>query len=238
MVTYVEFTERLARGQLKNTSAVEDTNLGEIVPDYEATILNLTNQGLVDMTTRMPLIKKLIDLTFVEDQAEYALDNGAAAYLDASLTEAFVPETFVKVLDIYDSTGDLYVPSAGTRYQPNSGGHITSPNFNTLRFSAAYRDSTKTATYIGPKVRVQYQAMHVAITDDADVLNLPPSLVIALQYFVASQYIADMGGKEHTNRGDGYYAMYLRAVGEDVILNTSGTSEVEEHDRFTDNGFV
>jgi len=229
MLTYIQFAERLARGQLKNTSAVDETNLGEICPDYTATILNLTNQGLLDITTRLPLIKKLVDLTFVTDQYVYPLVV-AGAYLDTTTNDldAFVDETFVKVLDVYDADG--------TRYQPNTGGHITTPTYNSLRFSADYRDSTK-SVYIGPKVRIQYQAKHLEI-DDSENIDLPPNMIAALQLFVASQYISDMGSKEHVQRGDGYYALYLRQVGEDVINNTSGTSEVEEHDRFTDNGFV
>ncbi len=236
-ITYALFAERLARGQLKNTAAVDETNLGEICPDYAATILSLTNQGLVDITTRMPLIRKLIDLTFVADQFVYPLNDATALYLDDSLTEEFVEEAFVKVLDIYDSTGDLYQPSKGTRYQPNTGGHITTPTFDSLRFSFAYMDPTDSA-YIGPKIRIQYQAKHLEIIADDDIISLPPNLVTALQLYVAAQYISDMGGKDQISRGDGYMALYLRHVGEDILQNTSGTSEVEEVSRFEDNGFV
>lgn len=229
MITYAQFMEQLARGQLKNTSAVEQTNLGEICPDYQATVLTLTNQGLVDITTRLPLIRKLIDLTFVADQSEYPLDDGSAAYLDDSLTEAFIEEAFVKLLDVYDSDG--------RRYQPNTGGHITSPKFNSVRFSDAYMDADDTS-YIGPKVRLQYQAKHLTIVGDDDEITLPPNLVTALQLYVASQYLIDMGGKEVMARGDGYYALFLRYVVEDVVSNISGTSEVEEDPRFLDAGFV
>ena len=237
-IAYSLFAERLARGQLKNTAAVEETNLGEICPDYAATILSLTNQGLVDISTRLPLIRKLIDLTFVTDQFVYPLNDASALYLDDSLTETFVEEAFVKVLDIYDSTGDLYLPSAGKRYEPNTNGHITTPTFDSIRFSAAYIDPDNSA-YIGPKIRIQYQAKHLEITADDDIISLPPNLVAALQLYVAAQYISDMGGKEQIARGDGYMALYLRHVGEDVLLNTSGTSEVENQtDRFTDSGWV
>lgn len=225
MITYIEFMERLARGNLKNTSAVEATNLGEICPDYHATILNLTNQGLVELTTRLPLIRQLVDLTFVDDQFAYPLVNGAS-YLDTTDLADFENDGFVKVLDIYDANGK--------RYQPNTGGHIITPTFNTLRFTAAIMSEV---TGIGPKVRIQYQAKHLPIAEDGEI-DLPPNLLAALQFFVASQYLSDMGGKEHMVRGDNYYAMFLRHVTEDVVLNTSGTSEVEEDMRFVDNGFV
>jgi hypothetical protein len=228
-ITYVKFAERLARGQLKNTSAVDNTNLGEICPDYVATVHNLTNQGLIDITTKLPLIRKLVDLTFVTDQARYDLTNGAG-YLDTTDLDPFVDAAFVKVLDVYNADG--------RRYQPNTGGHITTPVYNSVRFSAAYRDP-EDSLYIGPKIRIQYHAKHAELTDPStDVIDIAPNMVMALQLFVASQYISDMGGKEMVERGDGYLALYLRAIGEDVVANTSGTSDVEETSRFEDAGFV
>lgn len=227
MVTYVEFAERLARGQLKNQAAVENTNLGEICPDYTATILSLTNQGLVDISTTLPVVRKLVDLTFVDDQFQYPLVAGAN-YLDTTGLEPFLDDAFVKVLDVYDAEGK--------RYQPNTGGHITTPVFNSIRFSAAFMNPLDTL-YIGPKIRIQYQAKYVTITEDGSI-DLPPNLIIALQLWVAARYFSDMGGKEHALVGDNYYAMFLRQVAEDEVRNTSGTSEVEEDPRFYDAGFV
>lgn len=224
MVTYVDFAEQLARGPLKNTSAVEETNLGEICPDYTATILSLTNQGLVEISTRLPIIRKLIDLTFVDDQHVYPLIvANLGVFLNADDTDPFLADSFVKVLEIFDADG--------IRYQPNTEGHIITPTFDTLRFTTSIMED------IGPKVRVQYQAKYVTIDKDGSI-NLPPNLVIALQHFVAGLYIMQMGGKEHTAMGDNLYAMFLRQVSEDEIRNTSGTSEVEEDTRFYTNGFV
>ncbi len=228
MVTYTQFVERLTRSQLKNTPAADNTNLGELCPDYAATILNLTNRGLVDITSRQPLIKKLVDLTFVDDQFSYPMVV-AGDYLDTTGLDAFVDDAFVKVLDVYDADG--------RRYQPNSGGHITTPVYNVVRFTAAMMDET---TGIGPKVRLQYQAKHLEIgtDDEANEILIPPNMIEALQLYVASMYISDMGGKDNIARGDGYFALYLRHVAEDIEFNTSGTSEVEEDPRFLDAGFV
>jgi len=225
MVTYVKFMEQLARGPLKNTPAVENTNLGEICPDYVDSVLDLTNQGLVDITTRLPLRRELVDLTFVDDQYLYPLVV-AAAYLSTTGLTTFVDDAFVKVLDIYDADGK--------RYQPNTGGHIITPTYNSLRFTAAMMDDD---TGIGPTVRIQYQAKHLAI-EEADTIDLPPNMIQALQLFVAYHFISDMGGKDHQQRGDNYYATYLRHVTEDEVRNTSGTSETEEDGRFEDAGFV
>lgn len=224
MVTFIKFMERLARGELKNTSAVEETNLGEICPDYHGTILSLTNQGLVEISTRLPLIRKLVDLTFVDEQSTYGiLASNLSSFLDDTDTDPFIDDAFVKILDIFDEDG--------VRYQTNTGGHIISPTFNTLRFTTSIMED------IGPKIRLQYQAKYVEIDEDGNI-DLPPNLVTALQLFVASHYISDMGSKEHIERGDGYFALFLRHVSEDEIRNTSGTSEIEEDMRFWDNGFV
>lgn len=231
MVTFVKFMERLARGQLKNTSAVEETNLGEICPDYVPTILNLTNQGLVEISTRLPIIKKLVDLTFVDDQFVYSLIFvSLQTFLDDSDTDSFLDDSFVKVLEIYDEDGK--------RYQPNTNGHITSPTFDTLRFTTAVMTDKSDATGgIGPKIRIQYQAKYVEILDDG-VIDLPPNLITALQLYVAAAYISDMGGKEHSAKGDGYFATFLRHVNDDEIRNTSGTSMVEAVTNFEDQGWV
>jgi hypothetical protein len=165
----------------------------------------------------------------VDDQYLYPLVIGAlATYLDDSETDTFLDDSFVKVLDIYASDG--------TRYQPNTGGHIITPVFDTLRFTSSIMSSV-TATGIGPKIRVQYQAKYVTI-GEAGSIDLPPNLITALQLWVAGRYFSDMGGKEHALVGDNYYAMFLRQVTEDEIRNISGTSEVEEDTRFYDNGFV
>ena len=73
MITFNKFSERLANGQLKNTAAVDDENMGVICPKYYGMILTLTNQGLVDISTRFPLFKSHVDLSFVPGQNIYPL---------------------------------------------------------------------------------------------------------------------------------------------------------------------
>ena len=223
MITFAQFSERLARGQLKNTSAVEDTNLGEISPEYEDTILSLTNQGLVDLSTRFPLITKQIDLTFIPGQHVYQLDsNNVNVFLDETYTDLF-EDNFVRVLDIWDTNG--------TRHPHDTNGHIMTPVYNSLRFSTDKMDE------LGEKVRIRYQAKHAGIDADANI-DIPPNLETALQLFVASLYISHMNGPDHSAKGDSYFAAYLRHIGEDEQRNTSSVSEIDQDSRFTDRGFV
>jgi len=224
MISFIQFSERLARGQLKNTAAVEQTNLGEICPEYMSTILSHTNEGLVDLSTRFVLAKKRVDLIFQPDTYLYPMaDAGLTSYLSITQTEPFDEDTFVKVLNIWDEDGIDHLH--------DTNGHIITPTYNSLRFTKAKME------LLGSKVRIQYQAKHLTITE-SDVIDIPPNLENALQLFVASTYISNMNGPDHTAKGDALYAAYLRHIGEDESRNLSSTSEVMEDTRFQDRGFV
>lgn len=225
MITFSEFSQRLARGQLKNTSAVHEDAKGEICGDDIATILSLTNQGLIDISTRFPLITRQVDLTFQVGKNIYGMsDLGVGDWLDDSLTgEPFVAADFVQVLDIFDDYGD--------RHPHDTNGHIMTPTFNSLRFTSAIISD------LGEKVRIRYQAKHAGIDADANI-DLPPNMETALQLFVASLYISHMGSPDHSTKGDSYFAAYLRHIGEDEARNTSNVSEIDIDTRFGDKGFV
>ena len=222
MLTFTDFLKRLAHSQLKNTSAVDDSQQGEILPEYYETILSLTNQGLEDLSVKLPLFYGLVDLTFVEGQNVYPLTAGAS-YLDDSVLETFSDEDFIKVSEIQDEDGDIHTPK--------TNGHILCPNPTTLRFTTDMMEE------LGAKVRIKYQKKHPEL-EEAGVILLPAHLYTPLQLFVASLYISHMGSPEHTQKGDAYFATYLRYLSTDEEKNTSSTSEVQEDTRFDDRGFV
>lgn len=223
MLTFTEFSKRLAQGQLKLHPIVADSDLGTIKAEKIDGLLSVTNQGLVDITTRMPVITKEIDLVFQTDQTKYSLvPGGVGTYLDESLTETFTDD-FVKVLNLYDSEG--------IDHPIDTNGHIVTPVYNNLKFTAAK------IIQLGAKVRIRYQAKHSIVTA-VDTILLPPNLETALQLFVASLYHSHMNGADNTRKGDSYFAAYLRHMGEDESRNNSSTSEVEEDTRFSDRGFV
>jgi hypothetical protein len=231
MITFQNFSQRLATGQLKNTAAVDDENMGVICPEYYQTILSLTNQGLVDLSTRFPLFKGQVDLTFVDGQNIYPFtEANIGGTLTDSAKEPFTDDTFIKFLDLFDSEGK--------RHTLNSNGHILTPSFNTMRFTdAKIEEFTKTASPDVGRVRIRYQKKHPTILSAGEI-NLPPNLETGLQLFVAALYISHMNGPEHSAKGDSYYAAYLRHIGEDEMKDLSSTSETHESDKFTDRGFV
>jgi hypothetical protein len=231
MITFQNFSQRLATGQLKNTAAVDDENMGVICPEYYQTILSLTNQGLVDLSTRFPLFKGQVDLTFVDGQNIYSFtEANVGGTLTDSAEEPFTDDTFIKFLDLFDSEGK--------RHTLNSNGHILTPSFNTMRFTdAKIEEFTKTASPDVGRVRIRYQKKHPTILSAGEI-NLPPNLETGLQLFVAALYISHMNGPEHSAKGDSYYGAYLRHIGEDEMKDLSSVSETHESDKFTDRGFV
>lgn len=205
---FEDFTSRLAHQQLKATNAVDSSKEGLILPEFEEQILDLTNQGITDITSKMKLFEGREVITFVADQHIY----------DCSAWE-----NFVKILEIYDEDE--------VAFQPRTNAHITLPSTNTVRFSTQFMED-RTA------VDVLYHATHPEISI-GDTINLPKHLLEALALYVSGLYLSQMGGEEHSKKGDSYYGLYLSKLNEDESKNLSGTSEVVDEDtRFADRGFV
>lgn len=226
MISFAQFAERLARAQFKNMSAVGDTNLGEIQPEYVATVLSLTNEALTILSTKFPLFKLQVDLTLNPAKQEYSFDTDTSLLTMVETSQTYDSKRFIKILNVYNSDGDELLTDVN--------GHVTVPAYNRIRFTSAI---LLELIEMGPKVRIRFQARHPEITA-TDGIILPPNLETALQLLVASMYISQMNGPEHSAKGDSYYAQYLRHIGEDELQNNSSTSEIETDNRFTSRGFV
>lgn len=220
---FTEFTAKLARGQLKNTAAVDDQDLGELNPGHEDQILELTNQGLVDISTKLKLFETTYALSFVPGQNIYTLDET----LDPVFTD------YVRLLSVHGvPTGQDLIPENEKTFIPKSNNQITLPSPSTVRFTDAFM-----ADY-GPAVDLKFQTRHPQI-DLNGTMQLPYHLYEGLALYVSGLYLNHMGGEENTGRGNSYYGLYLKMMGEDVRENKSQTSEVVDEDtRFQDRGFV
>jgi len=223
MISFSMLCERLARAELKNMSAVDDTNLGEIRPDYTDTIRSLTNQALKTISTKMPIIKREFMVTMDEEQFVYTFEDDTGKTV-LNETYTFDPEEFVKVLGIYDAENRNWLV--------NTNRHIRAVRYNRFVMTA------EVIKKLLPEARFECQFLHPEITDDESLITVPPNLETALQLLVASLYIAQMNGPEHSAKGDSYYAAYLRHIGEDELKDTSSVSEIDQDTRFTDRGFV
>ncbi len=224
MLTFSDFSKRLAHSQLKNTAAVDtDIDRGIIAPEFMDTIVDLTNQGLTDISTKLILVKKQVDLIFISDVKEYQLiSTGVGTYLNIDETDSF-QDDLIKILEIIDEDGE--------NHPHDTNGHIVTSTYDTLRFTKSKIKE------LGEKIRITYQAKHAKVTVN-DIIHIPPNLETALQLFVGSLYLSHMNGEEHSSKGDSYFAAYLRHMGEDTHNNNSSTSEVDSDTRFLDTGFV
>ena len=221
---FTDFTKKLALGQLKNTAAVDDQDLGEINPGHENQLLELTNQGLTDISTRMKLFENTVVLTFVADQNIYTLNEA----LDASLID------YVRLLSVHGVHKDLdNIPENEKVFIPKTNSQITMPSPFSVRFTDAFMED------YAPAVDLKFQARHPVLLDFTGTMQLPHHLYEALALYVAGLYLSQMGGEQNTAKGDSYYGLYLKMMGDDVIENKSQTSEVLDEDtRFYDRGFV
>lgn len=214
-LSFEDFLTKLARGQLKNTAATDDQQDGIIAPKYEEQLLELTNQGLTDITTKKKLFENFATLSFVDGQNLYVLPTDAG--------EDY--ENMVRVLEV--ATAD------GRKHTPKSNANILMPSPESLRFSTQFMKTYPDG------VEVRFQISHPEVESVTGEINLPKHLFEALVLYVAGLYLSHMGGEENTAKGDSYYGLYLRMLNDDTIDNASGTSElVDEDTRFQDRGFV
>ena len=221
---FTSFTTKLALGQLKNTALVDDQDLGEINPGHEEQVLALTNQGLTDISTRMKLFESTYALTFVPAQNVYVLDTN----LDAGFVD------YVRLLSVHGVHKDLEViPENEQTFIPKTNSQITMPSPFSVRFTDKFMEDYT------PAVDLKFQTRHPELADVSGVMQLPHHLYEALALYVSGLYLSHMGGDENTAKGDSYYGLYLKMMGDDVYENKSQTSElIDEDSRFHDRGFV
>ena len=223
IVTFEEFTTKLAHGQLKNTALVDDADTGEINPGHEDQLLELTNQGLVDIFTKKKLLESRAILTLTAGQNIYTLDQSPAADF----------ENMIRVLQIEAVLNGYELEEKNKRvFVPKSNKHVTLPSSSTIRFSTYFLENYQHS------VDVVFQAKHpvIGLTDSIDI---PAHMYEALVLYVSGLYLSHMGGEQHTAKGDSYYGLYLKMMADDETNNSCGTSEVVDEDtRFQDRGFV
>lgn len=220
---FIDFLKKLAYGQLKNTSVIFDQDLGTIDSDHENQLLELTNQGLIDITTKMKLLESTFVLPFISNQNIYTLTES----FDSAFTD------YVRLLSVHGVYKDLdTIPENEKTFIPKSNSQITMPSWSSVRFTDKFMED------YAPEVDLKFQIKHPKIELNGTI-NLPPHLHEALALYVSGLYLSHMGSQEHTAKGDSYYGLYLKMIGDDVDENKSQTSEVLDEDiRFQDRGFV
>lgn len=223
IVTFEEFTTKLAYGQLKNTALVDEVYPNKIDITQQHQILELTNQGLVDIFTKKKLLESRAILTLTAGQNIYTLDQSPASDFEHMIRVLQI-EAVLNGYDLEEKNKRVFVPK--------SNKHVTLPSNSTIRFSTHFLENYQHS------VDVVFQAKHpvIGLTDSIDI---PVHMYEALVLYVSALYLSHMGGEQHTVKGDSYYGLYLKMMADDETNNSSGTSEVVDEDtRFQDRGFV
>lgn len=207
-MTFQDFMKKLAHSQLKNTSAVDDAQLGEIDVEYQDQILELTNQGITDICTRLKLFEGVVPITFVDDQHVYPITE----------------PTFIKALEIHNSKEKVFIPK--------SNSHITVPSPDTLRFSSTFM------SLHGPEVDVHYQALHPEVAMDGDInlpLHLFEALALYVSgLYISHMGSSENTGKGDSYYG--LYIQMMTT--DEVRNSSGTSEINDEDTRFQDRGFV
>lgn len=220
--TLDQFMNDLAYGQLKNTSAIDDSDTGEINPAHEDQFLSLMNKGLIDITTKKKIFTATEVVTFITGTNAYTLNDPVAESLMVNVLEIQAVKTGLEVIDRNKEV-----------FTTKTKKYITMSGINTIEFTDTFMEN------YGPSVDVVKHMVHPTVTAAAPNISLPPNMFELLELYVAGLYLTHMGTEDSKRQGDAYYGLYLKMMTDDEITNSSNTSEVTDEDtRFSDRGFV
>lgn len=205
MIRLDELFKGLALGVLNNASVVTDDHMG-IDQDKQEYILSFINKGITRLHSRFILSTKSVYVEMREGRTEYPLlhrysftgfDPAKVQYpfIMDSYTNPF-EEDVLKILEVYDSAGCR----RAINDRNNCHGLFT-PRPDTLQC-------------VRPKhcevLSVTYQAKHrtIYLGDLSDEIDLPETLLPALDYWVAYSYYTGLNTAENTAKAAEYLQMY------------------------------
>lgn len=203
MYTLSEMYKNLALSVLNNTGIVTDDKL-DVEDDKKAYILGFISKGLTRLHSRFVLRSNRLYIEMQEGRTNYPL---RAAYAYSShdpnkIRYPFIMDTsanpfmddVIKIMSVYDNVGHVR-----TLNDKNDTHGLFTPRPDTLQC-------------IRPRHRevlsVVYQAMHPKLTDENQEIDLPETLVPALEYWVAYNYYTGLNTAETTGKAAEYLQMY------------------------------
>lgn len=229
-----ELTERLALGELKNTSAIDDADPSQLKEQHRLMVTNHLNIGLTNLYSKFILLEKelllrtQIPITHYYLRKEFARSNSTVVpykYIDDTVCGEYT-EDLIKVLKVYNEMGEeLYVDDDEQHES------IFTPQYDCLQI---------TGVHLGSMFSVIYQARHPVMkgTNPCQEIKLPFFFEEAIQAFVASKVLSHMNGQEHSAKGQEYMALYNGICAEaemrDMVRNSVTTTNTKLEKR----GFV
>lgn len=229
-----EFTQRLALGELRNTSAVNEIDPSELNEHHRMMVMQHLNLGLTNLYSKFILSEKEIllrtklSITHYYLRKEFARTNSTVVpykYIDDTACGPY-EEDLIKILRVYNEMGEeLYIDDIEQHES------LFTPQFDCLQI---------TGVHLGSMFSVIYQARHPVMigTDPCQEIKLPFFLEEAIQAYVASKVLSHMNGPEHSAKGQEYMGVYAGICADVEMRDMVRNSVTATNTKLEKRGFV
>lgn len=232
-MTLEELFSKLSRGELSNL-AMSSEGSGEIVENKTEQLINYTNEGLLKLYSRFILkeselmIEQQAHITQYHMLPKYTQSNGSSKVIRYILDLHCAPFTgdLIKILRVFDLTGCERPMNDEESY--NS---VYTPQPHVLQVPYPIQ---------GEPLSVSYQAKHkiLSVADMDDVIDIPSTLEIPLQNYVAYKVFCHMNGQENIAKGQEFLSSYeadcMEIENKDLLNGTKANTPT----RFNRRGWV
>lgn len=233
-MTLDELFSKLSRGELSNL-AMSSEGSGEIVDASIEKLINYTNEGLLKLYSRFVLKESEL---MIEQQAhitqyyltpKHAMSKGPSEKIPRYIMDlhcASYTGDLIKILRVYDLTGCEKPLNDEESYSA-----VYTPQPHVLQVPYPVQ---------GEPLSITYQAKHkiISVADMDDQLDIPSTLEMPLQNYVAYKVFCHMNGQENVVKGQEFLQSYeaecLEIENKDLVNGTKSNTPT----RFNRRGWV
>lgn len=214
-----ELFQKLSYSELSNLALSNDGD-GTIQDNYKPKVLNAINDGLRRLFDRFNLLEKDVIIQMYDHITFYHLNS---KYAETNYPDSGVPHAYIK-----DTPGEPFLDDAVKILAAYNGhGHELPINDDENEFSLYTPKplilQVPLPTEMG-LLCVRYQARHMDVHKETDVIDVPVSLEEALRAFVAHKIYSQINTQEAVAIAMGHLQMYeslCTAVTEHDLVNSS-----------------
>lgn len=234
--------DRLANGELANTTFVCDDQIADTKVPY---IISLLNEALLrlysrfilkldtvfvemnEVRTRYELTKDHVytkDINDIYDPKHFPCVKDYNKYIFESLDHPFT-EDIIKILSVTRDDGFEYPLNDSTKMYS-----VFTPEFNVVQVPLPIPNAV---------ISVEYQAKHPIITEDnLDMeLELPEAFYGALFAYIAHSAYSSLQSENALAQAQKYYSTYMALLDELVTFDIGNTSYSQTNTKFYNNGW-
>lgn len=228
-----QYLSKLSYSQLSDLAQAGQGN-GTIVEPMLSRVLELTNDGLLELHTKFALLKKELILQPLEGTNRYYLRKehamtdttpGVPKYIMDSMADPFLGDLIRidQIMDVHNKTVWTNDPEeCGNAYRQ-------------LAFDTLY---VQNPTQV---LKIFYRAKHAQIpanvTPATFDLVLPPNYEQALRYFVSWKVYSGMKGQDFQIKAQQLELQYQNKLNDMVDANITGEFLPDKNERFENGGW-